>query len=144
MRIEQIAKLLFATTALWIFCVALIYAFVDVAGNGGRYWGFDGRTQPYVAAREAFEAGELRFLAYELETEFGHVERGAPDAYRCDFHEDRIDGHLRFNGIEARHGYDSARLADRFARDFNWALSAHIHDSTGTWCEPASLESTRY
>ena len=132
---ERITHLLFATTALWVFSVALIFAMTVVAGNGGEYWGFDGRTEPWRAARYEFEAGEYRFLAYELHSEFGDTERGFPNVYRCEFHSTAENGHVRFNEISAKHGYDSVRKAEWFARDYNDSLAWYIRTRTAYWCE---------
>ncbi len=137
---ERIAKLLFATTALWIFSVALIFAMNLVAGNGGEYWGFNGRIEPRHAARNEFEAGEYRFLAYELHSEYGGTQRGFPNVYRCDFHSTVENGHVRFNEISARHGYDSVSKADRFARRYNDVLASYIRMRTDHYCEAAGSE----
>ena len=137
---ERIAKLLFATISLFLFCVVLLFVSVDSAGNGGEYWGFDGRVEPWRAARRSFEAGENRFLAYELETEFRGTVRSSPKAYRCDFHPPGKNGHVRFNQIPARHGYDSVRLAESFAFEYNDRLAALLSYEERYWCTPEEAE----
>lgn len=59
---EQIAKLLFATTVVTIFMYLLVFYSVGQAGNGGEYWGFDGAIAPERAAWQSFENGDYRFL----------------------------------------------------------------------------------
>lgn len=137
LSVATITQLLFATTFLWIFCVVLGFAFNATAGNGGEYWGFNGYVEPWRAAQIAFDAGDRRFLAYELNTVFAGSERGHPNAYRCDFHVLTPEGHLRFNVIAARHGYDSIRIAHAFAHEFNYILAILIRDAEDAWCEPA-------
>ena len=137
---ERITNLLFVTTALFIFSVLVIFEFNVAAGNGGEYWGFDGRIPPRRAARFAFEANEKRFLAYSLDTEFRGEVSGAPNAHRCDFHPGIRNGHLRFNQIEARHGYDSERKAEAFAHEFHFFLGLKISEEGERWCEPAGID----
>ena len=137
---ERIARLLFATTALFLFCVLLIYSFVDSAGNGGEYWGFDGHIEPWRAAQQSFEAGENRFLAYELTTEFRGTIKSSPKAYRCDFHPPIKNGHVRFNQIPAKRGYDSVRKADWFAHEYNDSLAALLSYEERYWCAPEEAE----
>ncbi len=137
---DRIVKLLFATTALWIFSVLITFMFVWSAGNGGEYWGFDGKVGPRSAAGIALERGENRFLAFDLEGEFGQRLSAAPEAMRCDFHLTSRNGHLWFNEIPARHGYDSARLAETFARSYNYELAALLRSEAEGWCEKAGIE----
>ena len=63
---EQIARQLFAVTAVSIFCYVIIFAFIDSAGNGGEYWGYDGQTEPRIVARRSYESEEFVLLAYVL------------------------------------------------------------------------------
>lgn len=127
---ERIAHLVFAATALFLFCVGIIFAMNVFAGNGGEYWGFDGQIDPWHAADYEFEAGDRRFLAYELTTVFGETRRG--------FHAPSEFAHVRFNEIPARHGYDSVRKAHEFARSYNDWLAFSLQTRTDAWCEPST------
>ena len=135
---ERISKLLFVTTALFLFCVALIFSMTFYSGNGGEYWGYDGIIEPAHAAKQSFEAGEMRFLAYELEPLFGGTELGSPNAYRCDFHPEFENGHIRFNRIKAKHGYDSVQKANSFANSYNNMMAVLVSREEKYWCEKVS------
>ncbi len=132
---ERIAKLIFAATALWLFYLGLGFSMTVLAGNGGEYWGYDGTIEPHRAAMRSFEAGDKRFLAYELTTSFSGVKSGSPQAYRCNFHLNTERGHLRFNEIEAKHGYDSVRKAEFFAFRYNDMLAVLLSQEEKYWCE---------
>ena len=107
---EQIAKLLFATTALSIFAYILIFASVGLAGNGGEYWGFSGLEEPYKAARHSFEAGDHRMLRVDLPTSSGKRHVAVPiDAY-CDGEPFGRKFPSRPSSGELIHGVDSIRL----------------------------------
>ena len=137
---ERISKLIFAATLLWLFYLLLGFSMTVFAGNGGEYWGYDGVIEPWRAARLSFESGEKRFLAYELNTSFSGVKSGSPKAYRCDFHQKSPNGHLRFNKIEAKHGYDSVRKANSFAFQYNDMLAVLLSQEKKHWCEEVEPE----
>ncbi len=132
---EQIAKLLFVTIALFLFCVSLMFSMALYSGNGGEYWGFDGVMEPWRAAKQSFDAGEKRFLAYELDTSFSGIKSGAPNAHRCNFHPESEDSHIQLNEIEAKHGYDSVNKAESFAFRYNDMLAALLSQEEKHWCE---------
>ena len=124
----QIARLLFATTFVSIFRYLIVYLFIAGAGNGGEYWGFDGHIEPYRAASQAYDAGDLRFLGYDLADEFGQRVRRIPVYSACDNHPYGPEDFYRMNDPEARHGKDSVRLANAFAHRYNDTL-AYILDT---------------
>ena len=134
--IEQIATLLFATTLVTIFSYLLAFYAFSSAGNGGRYWGFDGRIEAQAAAELRYTSGDRRFLAYEFSGPIAGRQRGFDGVYRCDFHDHAPRAHLRLNEIDGRHGADSVSKAASFAREYNDALRALLAAERRYWCEP--------
>lgn len=132
---EQIAKLLFTATAVSIFCYVIVFAVVDVAGNGGEYWGFDGRESPRIAAVKSFDSGDFRFLSIDLTGQMGQRVREVPYANQCDGHPYGPDNLARPNVIQSKHGQDSIRLATKFARNFNQRMAMLLGHEQYIRCE---------
>ena len=136
---EQIAKLLFATTVVTIFMYLLVYMSVGQAGNGGEYWGFDGSVSPERAAGQSYAQGDYRFLEVFLEVgtvgDNGMPRRRAPNAQRCDNHPFGAEHSLRSSSTEPLHGADSWRLAVQFAGRYNWIMTLRLMDTMDGRCE---------
>ena len=135
MQMEQIAKLLFATTFLTIFCYLLFFSSMGHAGNGGEYWGFSGYDEPYDAARASFDKRDYRFLQLDIVDQFGIRERDAPAYQRCDNHPFGSDNALRLSSSDPMHGADSVRLATNFARRYNQIMTWQLADMMNGRCE---------
>ena len=138
--LDQLSSLVFAVVSLSIFLYGLAFSMNLFAGNGGKYWGFNGLRSPVSAAEKSFYGGDWRFLAYELDKTLGGDSRAAPQAYRCDIHNPAHNGHLRFNGVAAMHGYDSIDKAHRFAMRYNEIMIMHLYSETDAFCEPRGIE----
>lgn len=131
---EQIVKLLFATTLLSIFAYLLIFTSVGQAGNGGEYWGFDGSVQPFVAAGRSFDAGDYRYLEVDLTDPLGNRVRVTPMYWRCDNHPSGSNNGSRPTLREPMHGGDSVRLATDFALEFNNQLNSLMQSELNICC----------
>ncbi|MDJ0711879.1 MAG: hypothetical protein QNJ14_15935 [Woeseiaceae bacterium] len=132
---EYIAKLLFATTLLSIFCYLLFFVSIGQAGNGGEYWGFNGAIEPWRAAAESFEQKDYRSLRIELRDELGGVVRETPGYQECDNHPFGSDNALRTSSNEPIHGVDSIRLARLFAHEYNESMRRHLAEMMNNRCE---------
>lgn len=135
MSIEQIAKLLFATTLLSIFCYLLFFSSMGRAGNGGEYWGFNGYMEPWEAADESFQHRDYRFLEVNLRNPLGGMTRVAPAYQGCDNHPFGKDNALRSSSVEPIHGGDSEKLATSFARQYNQSMTWLLADQMDYRCE---------
>jgi len=116
---EQIAKYLFAATALTIFVYVVIFATTGLAGNGGEYWGYNGSLDSAQAARLSFDANDYRYLEIDLTDSNGIRTQSVPMYSRCRDHPLGMKLVTRTSGSELIHGYDSIRLATDFAEHFN-------------------------
>ncbi len=137
---ERIAQIVFVAVGLSLFYYVFGFSVVLLAGNGGEYWGFNGTREPWREARSSFESGEYRFLAYRLNGDFGPIVSGYPNVYRCDIHATSEHGHIRFNQIDAKHGADSVRKANGFARDYNDMLAMLLAKEGVASCEKVEAE----
>jgi len=135
MNIEQIAKLLFATTFLSIFSYLLFFSSMGHAGNGGEYWGFDGYVEPWEAAQTSFENRDYRFLQINMRKPLGGTTRDAPAYRKCDNHPFGKENALRPSSEEQIHGGDSIRLATTFAHRYNQSMTWHLADQMNYRCE---------
>lgn len=137
MNIEQIAKLLFATTLLALFCYLLFFSAAGHTGNGGEYWGFDGYVEPWDAAQNSFDKRDYRFLQVTLRNSFGGIARDIPAYQGCDNHPFGKENALRPSSEKPIHGSDSVKLATSFARRFNqsmiWLLADQLNHRCETW-----------
>jgi len=131
---EQIVKLLFATTLLAIFAYILIFTSLGRAGNGGEYWGFDGRLSVADAAQITFESGDHRFLEVRLHQPLEPQNDYVPGVAYCgpEYHEPGLP--KRPSVSEPIHGQDSPRLADEFARSFNIAMAEMLNENYDAEC----------
>ena len=132
---EQIAKLLFATTLLSIFAYLLIFSSMSVVGNGGEYWGYDGYTEPWRAAGDSFEKGDYRFLKIKLPNANGILLNEVPGIYRCDNHPFGGDNFSRSGLSTPIHGVDSVRLATDFAYEYNLRMASLMEHELGLVCQ---------
>ena len=131
----RISNLLFAVVFLSIFSYLLIYIFASGGGNGGEYWGFDGRIEPHQAAVEAYEAERYEFLALEMQREIGGLVTVSPQLLECSSTAGQIVTTVRHNQGEPVHGPDSVDLAAEFARTYNHRMDGLIRSKLGYRCE---------
>ena len=115
----RIANLLFAVTLAWIFSVLVTYFFVAEAGNGGEYWGFDGRTEAYLQAGIEFDRKNYLLLDVDITDHLGVRINAPAERLVCRSDSDSIETHSETNSTELLHGSDSARLASEYAYEFN-------------------------
>jgi len=132
--VEQIAKLLFATTLLTIFAYALIFTSTGLAGNGGEYWGYDGQIDAKEAARLSFDAEDYRYLEVDLTDSNGTRTQVVPVYARCRDHPLGWKFVTRESGSELIHGYDSVRIATDFAEQFNNTMNNLFVMELGVCC----------
>jgi len=131
---EQIAKLLFATTLLTIFACVLIFWSTGLAGNGGEYWGYNGQLEPSDAAQNAFSAGDYRFLEVDLTDSNGKRVHVVPMWLRCHDHPPGSELVTRRSAHRLIHGYDSVRLAKNFAEHYNNEMNLLLERYSGVCC----------
>lgn len=131
---EQISKLLFAATLLVMFAFILIFVSSGLAGNGGEYWGYDGRLVPLEAAQHAVEVGDYRYLEVDLTDSNGKRIHVVPVYARCRDHPLGPTFVTRTSSHELIHGYDSVKLATSFAEGFNNAINNHLVTELGMCC----------
>ena len=135
MNTEQIAKLLFATTVVTIFTYLLFFTSIGQAGNGGEYWGYDGFTEPYHAASDAYDRGDYRFLSIDLPDALGKRYQATPAYQHCENHPFGSAHALRVSSQVPLHGADSIRLATTFATRYNDVMAYSLVDKMGGRCE---------
>ena len=135
LHMEQITKLLFATTFLSIFCYLLLFSSMGQAGNGGEYWGFDGYVEPWKAADTSFDKRDYRFLQVVIRNPLGGITRDAPAHQGCDNHPFGKENALRLSSEEPVHGTDSVRLATNFARRYNESMMWRLAEMMDNRCE---------
>ena len=123
----RIVNLLFAVTLAWIFSVLITYIFVAEAGNGGEYWGFDGKTDAYLQAGIEFDRENYLLLDVEITDHLGVHINAPAERLVCHSDSNSIETHSEVNSSELLHGSDSVRLAREYAYEFNrhmsWILS---------------------
>lgn len=132
---EQIVKLLFATTALSIFVYIFIFASVGLAGNGGEYWGFTGVEEPFDAAQRTFDAGDHRLLRIDLPSSTGGRFVDVPLGAYCDGEPFGADLPSHTSSGKPLHGVDSIRLANEFAYYYNSAMARLLIDELQEQCD---------
>lgn len=132
---EQIARLLFATTVVTIFMYLLVFTSIGQSGNGGEYWGFDGFTMPEVAAHQSFDDRDYRFLEISFASGVGNRMPWSPNYRGCDNHPFGAENSLRPSAREPMHGCDSERLAREFAARFNERMASLLRDTMNGRCE---------
>lgn len=131
---EQIAKLLFALTLLSVFSYLLIYTSMSVGGNGGEYWGFNGRVEPHIAASNLYKSDKYELLALDIENPLGGRVREIPKPVDCTSIAGKISTITRLNQTEAIHGHDSVRLAQNFSEKYNRHMNSLIRSTFGFKC----------
>ena len=132
---ERIAKLLFAVTALSIFCYLIIFSSMSITGNGGEYWGFDGRIEPHRAASRSFSSGNYHLLAVDMEKSLGGRVRIMPTQITCSSFSGTMETTIRLNQIQAIHAQDSVRLATDFAQAYNRHMYSLLRTEFGYKCD---------
>ena len=140
MNMEQIAKLLFATTLLTIFCYLLFFSSIGQSGNGGEYWGFDGYTEPWQAAQISYDKRDFRFLQVNIRNPLGGITQEAPSYQSCDNHPFGKQNALRPSAEEQLHGGDSVRLATSFAKRYNENMTWLLAEQMNFQCEKSVVE----
>ena len=131
---EQIVKLLFASTLLAIFSYILIFSSIGQAGNGGEYWGYDGFEEPYSAAIDAYDSKDYRFLLVNFPNAAYTRSNFIPAIKDCVNHPFGMNHSPRPILIERMHGEDSMRLAHSFAHSFNLRLADLMNDELDAQC----------
>ncbi len=136
---ENISKLLFATTLLTIFAYLLAYVSSGLAGNGGEYWGFDGQTYPYVEANDSFDAGEYILLELDILDPLGKRIRITPNPISCASVVGTTSTATRRYKSEKNHSTQSVQSLQAYLSHFNRTMSGLMLDDFGHACtvEPA-------
>lgn len=140
MNMEQIGKLLFATTLLTIFCYLLFFSSIGQSGNGGEYWGFDGYTEPGEAAQISYDKRDFRFLEVNIRSPFSGITQEAPSYQSCDNYPFGKQNALRPSLEDELHGEDSIRLATSFAKRYNETMTWLLSEQMNYHCEKSLNE----
>ena len=135
MKTEQIVSYLFLSTTIVVFAILILYAMQTAVGNGGEYWGMDGRTHPRSAAVTAWESGDYRFLDIGLEPHEENLTVAVPGVGVCANHPMGNDIRYRRSSDTPLHAADSLKLATIFAWDYNYALAQHLNWKNDAGCE---------
>ncbi len=135
MKIEQIVAYLLVSTVIVIFSVLVLFTMVDSVGNGGGYWGYDGRVDPRLAARDAFDDGDYRLLDVALPPHDNRLTDNVPGVALCEGGVGKYYAGVRRSSGEPRHAESSIRLATEFAREFNWELALDLNNVFSAGCE---------
>ena len=134
MKIEQIVAYLLVSTVIVIFSMLVLFTMMSSVGNGGEYWGYDGKVHPVPAATEAFGAGDYRLLDVDLPPYEGEFTDFVPGVVPCDGTlTDYLPGYRR-SSSEPLHAEDSLRLATDFAAIFNDELAYWIGSENKEVC----------
>ena len=133
MKTEQIVTYLLVSTVIVLFAVIVLFTMTTAAGNGGEYWGYDGRVEPWEAASAAFEEGDYRFLDVTLSPYNDKLTDFTPGVMGCESIPGEVPGLRRSSG-EPLHAEDSLRLATDFARAFNRELAAILNSRLQARC----------
>ncbi len=134
MKTEQIVSYLLVSTVIVIFAMLVLFTMTASAGNGGEYWGYDGRVEPLEAASAAFEDGDYRFLDVTLSPYNDKLTDFTPGVMGCEHLPDEYMRGLRSSTGEPLHGVDSLRLATDFARAFNRELAFILNSRLQARC----------
>ena len=133
--VVRIVNLLFATTVVTFFAYILFFVAVGQAGNGGEYWGLSGLEEPHVAAADAFDSRDYRFLRVKFSgLRTGNVDL-VPGVVKCERHPFGRDNHLRPSIVDPMHGEDSVRLARAFAHRYNSRMAMRLNFEFDANCE---------
>lgn len=132
---EQIAKLLFATTLLSIFTYILFFSSMTHSGNGGEYWGFNGVIEPNEAARISFENRDYRFLAVNIDYEQFTRHTMSPEYQLCSNHPFGAANSLHQSSTEPLHNRQSKYLATNFASRYNEIMLDRLAEQMNYYCE---------
>lgn len=130
---EQIAKLLFATTLLSIFSYLLFFWTMAHSGNGGEYWNYNGIVHPTDAARASYENRDYRFLVVNLSR--SPIHWSEPEYRVCRNHPFGAENSLRVGSSEPRHNKESYQLAMQFAAQYNHTMERLLSKQMGYRCE---------
>lgn len=134
MKIEQIVAYLLVSTVIVIFAMLVLFTMATSAGNGGEYWGYDGRIDPREAAFEAFDAGDYRFLDVALPPYEDELTDFTPGVMGCEALPDGDEPVLRRSLEQPMHAEDSLRLATEFARKFNREMALSLNSELQAEC----------
>ena len=131
----RIVNLLFAITLVTFFAYILFFVGIGQAGNGGEYWGLNGWEEPHIAAVEAFESRDYRFLHVKFSgLPTGNVDI-VPGVLECERHPFAPNNHLRPPMASPMHGDDSVRLARDFAHRYNSRMAMLLNFELDANCE---------
>ena len=137
MKIEQIVSYLMVSTVIVIFAMLVLYTMMDSVGNGGEYWGYDGREDPRWAARDAFRDGDHRFLDVALPPYDDLLTDFVPGITVCAGGTGDYEPGLRRSLSEPLHAELSLRAATEFATEFNRELGYALGDDRLAYCYSA-------
>lgn len=135
MKTEQIVSYLLVTTIMMIFTVLVVFTMQVEAGNGGEYWGYDKKTDPFDAAVAAWERGDYRFLDVNLPPFEEQLTNFVPGVGACTNHPHGDTIRYRHSSGTPLHSDDSLRLAAQFASRFNLTLARSLNFRNSADCE---------
>ncbi len=116
-----------------IFFVLVLYTMATSVGNGGEYWGYDGRKEPRTAAYEAVLAGDYRFLDVNLRPYQDELTAYTPGLKGCsNYLINELD--VRRSSVEPMHTEDSLKLASRFAQSYNQEIVLALNRDRDAKC----------
>ena len=133
--VVRIVRLLFATTLVTFFAYMLFFVGIGQAGNGGEYWGLNGLEEPHIAALDAFDSRDYRFLRVRFSgLRTGNVDH-VPGIWDCERHPFGPDNHLRAPTADPMHGDDSVRRAREFAYHYNAHMARLLNTELDANCD---------
>ena len=133
--VVRIVNLLFATTIVTFFAYILFFVGIGQAGNGGEYWGLNALEEPHIAAADAFDSRDYRFLRVKFSSlRAGNVDL-VPGVMECERHPFGPNNHLRLPIADPMHGEDSVRLARTFAHRYNSRMAMLLNFELDANCE---------
>ncbi len=138
--LAQVPRLLFATTALLIFCYLLFwYAFSDVP-TGGEYWGIHVDRFPSAIARGDYHDGRVSLLGIKTRSPLGTRYAGTPGVAECagDVPESKVKVRWVDFGLLEEPG--EAMQAARFAILYNRQMILLLNHDRDAQCVKDDLE----
>ena len=134
LKTEQIVSYLLVTTVITIFAVLVLYTMMSSIGNGGEYWGYDGRKEPRNAARESMLAGDYRFLDVNLPPYENRLTSLLPGLTGCtNYVIDQLS--VLHSSDEPLHAEDSLKLAMSFGGAYNREIAWELNRDRDAGCQ---------
>jgi hypothetical protein len=131
----RIVQLLFAATLLATFSYLLIFTSLSRAGNGGKYWGFDGQIERRIASQESFDAGDYRFLAVEVREPGAITQVYTPRATPCLHRPSAKSVQTRRAVVNMEVGDRKPHIAWDFADEYNEKMTELLSNDWNFGCE---------